>query len=113
MLFFCVICIIAVAAKGPIYTRDYLRGQKQIADDARRKHLIHEGIKSIEVNIFAAASRGLTEYTAPFYACKDSEYCSLEDCEYVVPRIRAVIARRFPDSEITYDETKHQYTMKW
>ena len=111
MLFFCVLCIIAVAAKGPIYTRDYLRGQKQIADDARRKHLLHEGIKAIEADIFAAASKGLTEYSPPFYGCQDSR--TLEDCEYVVPRIHAVIARRFPDSEITYDEKTQQYTIKW
>lgn len=111
MLLFCVLYIIAVAAKGPTYTRDYLRGQKRIADDIRRNHLLSEGIKAIEAGIFAAASNGLTEYTPPFYGCQDPH--TLDDCEYVVPRIRAVIARRFPDSEIIYDETKHQYTMKW
>jgi hypothetical protein len=113
MLILCVLYIIAVAAKGPTYTRDYLRGQKQIADDVRRKHLIHEGIKAIETAIFAAASNGLTEYTPPFQGCQEYEFVSIDDCKYVVPRIHAIITRRFPDSDITYNKITQQYTMKW
>jgi phage tail sheath gpL-like len=111
MLLLCVLYIIGIAAKGPTYTRDYLRGQKKIADDVRRNQLLHEGIKAIETAIFTAASNGLTEYTPPFYGCQDPR--TLDDCEYVVPRIHAVIARRFPDSEITYDEKRKRYTIKW
>jgi len=106
MFLLCVL-FIAVAAKMPTYTRSYLRDQKRVSDEKK----IIEAVTYIETEIFTAASKGLTEYSLPFSGCQDvPEYLS-KSCEIMVPRIRAIIARRFPDSEITHIDNK--YTIYW
>jgi len=114
-----VLCIIAVAARGPTYTRTYLRDQKRIADEKQRledeeyhTQLVIKGVEYIETSIFDAASRGETKYSPPFNGCYGNPK-DIKTCELVVPRIRAVITQRFPDSEISYDKTTGTYIMYW
>ena len=108
MFLLCVL-FIAVVAKMPTYNRSYLRDQKRVTDEKK----IIEAVTYIETEIFTAASKGLTEYSIPFSGCQDvPEYIiSSKSCEIMVPRIRSIIARRFPDSEITHIDNK--YTIYW
>jgi hypothetical protein len=122
MLLLYVLCIIAVVARDPTYTRSYLRDQKRVADEKRMieeraaaEEMMVSAVKYIETSIFAAASRGETKYSPPFYGCQEAPGLGISSktCELMVPRIRAIIARRFPDSEITYDAMSHQFMMRW
>ena len=106
----------------PVYSRKYLRGLKRVENERIQAEFINRGITYIEHSVFTAAKKGLLSFTTrPFYGCEtDIDPSELAPygvdkavCENIVNGIKALVSERFPDSEILYDTTTRQYTLKW
>jgi hypothetical protein len=106
----------------PKYSRNYLRGLKRLENERIQAEYINQGIMYIEQGVFTAAKQGLVKYTiGPFPDC--AFYSSPSDnlpngvdkevCDNILNGIRVLVSERFPDSEILYDATTKQYTLKW
>ena len=116
--------LLSVVAAAPVYSRTYLRG-------LQKQELITAAITHIEYALLVTAKQGLTHYTTPPFSCEQSEMngeiadnllnirsnsrynLDKEKCETIVRDVRAAVSRRFPDSDLTYDASTHQYTLSW
>jgi hypothetical protein len=105
-----------------VYSRTYLRGLKRVENERIQAEFINRGITYIEHSVFTAAKRGLLSFTTrPFYGCEtDINPSELAPygvdkavCENIVNGIKKLVSERFPDSEVLYDTTTRQYTLKW
>lgn len=111
-------------AAAPVYSRTYLRGLQQ-------QEIIKYGIKEVESIVLNAAMQGLTHFTTQPFSCEwyseeaNDRPLSLgypemyrhnldkETCEMIVYKLRIAVCSRFPDSDLTYDASTHQYTLSW
>jgi len=95
---------------------------KRLENERIQAQYINQGITYIEQGVFTAAKQGLVKYTiGPFPDC--AFYSSPSDdlpngvdkevCDNILNGIRILVSERFPDSEILYDTTTKQYTLKW
>ena len=112
---FLLLCLLSSVA-AETYSRVYLRGVQQ-------KQLIHSVFMAIEGAVLQAANQGLTQVTSPPFSCEayvsESEghpqlpNFNTEKCELIVRKLRSAVSRKFPDSDLTYDEATQQYTLSW
>jgi hypothetical protein len=113
---------LAQTSNSPVYSRIYLRGLKRLENERIQSEYINRGITYIEHSVFAAAKQGLVKFTTEpfpgceFYSSPSHDLLNGVDkavCENIVNGIHALVSERFPDSEILYDATTKQYTLKW
>ena len=135
-MFILILCLVytVFAKRGPppvsansddathVYSRTYLRGLKRLETERIQAEFINRGITYIEHSVISAAKRGLLRFTTePFYGCEtDINSSELAPygfdkavCENIVNGIKRLVHERFPDSELLYDATTKQYTLKW
>ena len=111
-------------AAAPVYSRTYLRGLQQ-------NEMIATAIIHIERIVLATAHQGLTHFTTQPFSCdwyseeandrplnlRSPEIYRLnidrEKCETIVYEVRKAVSQLFPDSDLTYDASTHQYTLSW
>ena len=114
MFFLCFLT--AVAANT--YSRGYLRGLHKAEWEREHAEWIRNGTAYLEEVIVTAAKQGRTHYTTESIHCEyftgPNEFnLNKERCETVVRELRNAVSDRFPDSDMTYDATTHQYTLSW
>lgn len=114
--------VCAETSPQPKYFRNYLRSFKKLENERIQTDLIIRGITYFENEIFTAAKQGLSQYSSqPFDGCPahigPSELTPFGFdkmvCENIVNGIKALVAERFPDSELIYDIKTRCYTLKW
>ena len=101
-----------------VYSRVYLRGLKSVENERIQKKFINMGLRYIEDGVFSAAKQGLVKYTTErFEGCETYKLSPMnldkDVCENIVNGIKTIVSDRFPDSEVLYDPTTKQYTLKW
>ena len=85
----------------------------------------------VQDNVIAVAKEGVTHYTLEHpvdclgfiwektegrhYGLHEPPHIikTLEECEGFVDKVRKRVVKRFPDSDITFDEKTKIYTIKW
>ena len=105
------------------FTRSYLRGLR----NAEMQKWITSAADYIQDDVVRVAKTGFTHYTLeqPVDCVGVVEnkirvdhnpvnvIRTLEECEAIVDKIRKRVVKRFPDSDITYDEKTKKYTITW
>ena len=111
-------CLLGLVASEPMLRSD-LRNLKRLEHERRNKEIINSGFSQIQNDIILRAKAGETKLQIPFAGC-NAELRSfgiigftIEDCEYIVNEIKEKANINFPDTAITYDETKKMYFIDW
>ena len=112
-----IFCLLGLVASEPILRSD-LRNLKRLEHERINKEIINSGFSDIQNEIIRKAKAGETKLQIPFAGC-DAEFrrfgigFTIEDCEYIVNEIKEKGNINFPDTAITYDETKKMYFIDW
>jgi hypothetical protein len=111
-------CLLGLVASEPMLRSD-LHNLKRLENERRNKEIINLGFSQIQNDIILRAKAGETKLQIPFAGCNEEfinfgiSGFTIEDCEYIVNEIKEKGNINFPDTAITYDETKKIYFIDW
>jgi len=104
-------------ASAESYSRSYLRDMKRQEDKKFHDQLIYDGVQRIRDLIVLKAKEGHTHTTIPYPGCnelvRNDPKITVQNCEYIVKKIKNEIIYKFPDTSIKYNEQEKQYTIDW
>ena len=101
-----------------IYTRSDLQNMQAIEIARQNNEFIDSSINELEKNIIANAKQGKTQYIVQFEGCDNivrgykSMGATMDRCEYIINQIKMRFARKFPGTDVLYDD-KGRYIINW
>ena len=114
-LAYILLALVSMVSADEVYSRSYLRNMKRAKEEADDKIFVSEGVKEVEEYILRAATDGLTHINLPPAHCNGAFefHVSVDRCESIIKKIKGVIVKKFPDSDISYNKNTNVYTVRW